>query len=345
MRKERQKYMAGTIQEIARQAGGSRGTVDRVLNQRGKVKREVAERVEAIAKEMGYVPKHKRKGMRIGVVTQLSGSSFMIPVNKGIQDAATYLDERGVTILQRECVGVDENEQKKAIESLINEGIDGLAIMPVEADGIRTYLNEIIEKLGVPVVTFNSDIVGTKRTCFIGLNNTQSGRTAAGLMGLMMQGKGKVLVITGYFSNSASSRRVDGFVEEIKQEYPNIELVGVQSSLEQEEEVEKIIVQTLVAYPDLKGIFVVSGGQAGVKRAFEHLKLSERPFVIIYDMTPQNKKALLEGTVDFLIDQEGYEQGYQAPLVLANMIEKREKPEKEYLYTEIKLKTKYNVEE
>ena len=62
-------------------------------------------------------------------------------------------------------------------------------------------------------------------------------------------------------------------------------------------------------------------------------------------MTPQNKKALLEGTVDFLIDQEGYEQGYQAPLVLANMIEKREKPEKEYLYTEIKLKTKYNVEE
>ena len=69
--------MAGTIQEIARQAGVSRGTVDRVLNQRGKVKREVAERVEAIAKEMGYVPKHKRKGMRIGVVTQLSGSSFI----------------------------------------------------------------------------------------------------------------------------------------------------------------------------------------------------------------------------------------------------------------------------
>mgnify|MGYP002230757316 CR=1 FL=1 len=38
-------------------------------------------------------------------------------------------------------------------------------------------------------------------------------------MGMMMRGKGKVLVITGYFSNSAGSRRVDGFVEELKEEF------------------------------------------------------------------------------------------------------------------------------
>lgn len=337
--------MAGTIQEIAELAGVSRGTVDRALNKRGRVKPEVAKKIEQIAKEIGYVPKRQRKEIHIGVVTQLSGSSFMIQVNRGIQEAAAVLENRGIHLLLRECSSVNEEEQKKAIESLQREGIDGLAIMPVDSDKIRVKLNELTEQKKIPVVTFNSDIVGTKRTCFIGLNNQKSGQAAAGLMGLMMQGHGKVLVITGYFSNSVSSRRVDGFVEEMKRQYPAMELVGVQSSFDHTEEVEKIIVQTMSVYPDLKGIFVASGGQAGVRQAFEKLDLKKRPYVIIYDLTPKNEAALVEGTVDFLIDQEGYEQGYQAPVILADMLEKGEMPEREYLYTEIKIKTRYNVGE
>lgn len=58
--------------------------------------------------------------------------------------------------------------------------------------------------------------------CFVGIDNWKSGRTAAGLMGLMMHGKGRVLGITGYFSNGAGSRRVDGFVEELKNSFPDI---------------------------------------------------------------------------------------------------------------------------
>ena len=53
--------MAATIQQIAELAGVSRGTVDRVLNGRGRVKPEVAEKIEQIAQEVGYVPKHPKK--------------------------------------------------------------------------------------------------------------------------------------------------------------------------------------------------------------------------------------------------------------------------------------------
>ena len=177
----------------------------------------------------------------------------------------------------------------------------------------------------------------------MGLNNWQSGQTAAGLMGLMMRGKGKVLVITGYFSNSAGSRRVDGFVEELKKNFPEMDLVGVQSSFDHTDEVEKIIVNAMSAFTDLEGIFVASGGQAGVKKAFDKLDLHKRPYVIIYDLTPKNEKALLEGTVDFLIDQEGYDQGYRALSILSDMLRRGRMPEKEYMYTEINIKTKYNL--
>lgn len=345
--------MAGTIQQIAELAGVSRGTVDRALNNRGRVNPEVAKRIEDIAGDLGYVPKSRKKaakagvlkerGLRMGVVTQLSGSSFMLEVNKGIREAAKKLLDQGIEVLVKENPSVDEAEQIKAIEELEAVGIDGLAIMPVDCDLVRGKLNLLTEEKKIPVITFNTDIVGTRRYCFVGLDNKKSGRTAAGLMGMMMRGTGKVLVITGYFSNSAGSRRVDGFVEELKKSFPEMELVGVQSSFDQKDEVEKIIVNTMSAFPDLEGIFIASGGQAGAKSALDQVKPFKRPYLIIYDLTPKNEQALLEGTVDFLIDQEGYDQGYRALSILSDLIKQGKMPEKEYMYTEINIKTKYNL--
>lgn len=45
----------------------------------------------------------------------------------------------------------------------------------------------------------------------------------------------------------------------------------------------------------------------------------------------------------FLIDQEGYEQGYRPPNLLYNMIQKGQMPETDHIYTDIKIKNKYNV--
>ena len=346
--------MAGTIQQIAELAGVSRGTVDRALNNRGRINPEVAKQIWQIADEIGYVPKHQRKKeqeqkkleetYRIGVVTQLSNSPFMIQVNKGIYDAAERLLETGVQVIVKENPSVDEEAQLKSILELEEAGIQALAIMPVDCDRIREKLNDLIEEKQIPVVAFNTDIIGTKRNCFVGLDNWKSGQTAAGLMGLMMHGKGKVLGITGYFSNRAGSRRIDGFIEETRKQFPEMNLIGVQSSQDDAKEVEQIIVNTMKIFPDLKGIFVASGGQEGVKAAFDELDLEKRPYVIIYDVTPENVKALNEDTVDFLIDQEGYEQGYRALSILEECLKHGSLPKEEYQYTEISIKTKYNVQ-
>ena len=71
------------------------------------------------------------------------------------------------------------------------------------------------EQNDLPIITFNSDIVGTNRVCYVGLDNKRSGMTAAGLMGMLTRGTGKVLVIT-VSSNSVNNLRVDGFIQELK---------------------------------------------------------------------------------------------------------------------------------
>lgn len=342
--------MAGTIQQIADLAGVSRGTVDRALNHRGRINPDVAERIQKIAEELGYESNRRKKvnmkaegGVKIGVVTLLSKASFMIQVNKGIRDAQSELKEWGMELLIKDNAAVDEEEQLKAIDELVKQSIVGLAIMPVESDRVRARLNELTEELHIPVITFNSDIVGTKRTCFVGLDNKRSGFTAAGLMGMLSCGRGKILVITGFFTNSVNNLRVEGFVQELKNSFPDMELLGVQSSSDDAAEVERIIDSTMSMVPDLAGVFVASGGQAGVCQAFHKRNLKKRPYVIVYDATPRNEKALKEGNFDFLIDQEGYVQGYKPPFLLFDMITKNKKIVNEYVYTDIKIRTKYNI--
>ena len=339
--------MAVTVQQIADATGVSRGTVDRALNNRGRVDPEVAERIRRTAEEMGYVKKPrktngKRKSCRIGIVTQLAGASFMREINRGIREAAEELRDRDVEVLVRESFAVDEKEQVDAIDELRREGIDGLAVMPVDAESVREKINELIDD-GIPVVTFNSDIVGTRRRCFVGMDNVKSGRTAAGLMKMLTGGQGKVLVITGYFTNHVNISRLAGFVEEIKASCPGIEIVGVQGSFDDAAEVEKIVVNTMRPIPDLDGILQVSGGQEGIRAAFEALGVEKRPHVIIYDQTPKNEKVLREDVADFLIDQNGYVQGYRPPHILADIIQKNQMPEQEQILTDITIRTKYNL--
>ena len=324
--------MAVTIQQIAERAGVSRGTVDRALNHRGRINPEVAEKICRLADEMGYVQKERKRSrtakderMKIGVVTQLARSSFMQEVNRGIEKAAQELKEKGIQLILKEGLSVDEDEQLQASEA------------------VREKLNALIEEKNIPVVTFNSDIVGTRRACFVGMDNRKSGRTAAGLLGMMTRGSGKILIITGYFSNHVDNQRVDGFVEEAKKAFPHLEIAGVHGSFDEASEVEHIIENAMMSTSGISGILVVSGGQAGVGKAFDKLRLDRRPYVVIYDQTPKNEKALKNDSVDFLIDQNGYVQGYEPPRILADILTKGQEPEREFLFTDIKIKTKYNL--
>lgn len=344
-----EEQMAVTIQDIAQRVGVSRGTVDRALNNRGRINPEVAERIRQATAELGYVHRPRKRQStadgpkRIGIVTQLSQAAFMQEISRGNQTAKKELEDLGIEVVIRNRASVDEQEQLDAIDELLNMGIDGLAIMPVDSERVRDRLNWMIQEKQIPVVTFNSDIVGTKRSCFVGMDNQQSGRTAAGLLAMMTRGTGKILIITGYFSSLLNNSRVDGFVDELKKTAPTLEIAGVQGSFNQAEEVEKIITNAMMSISGINGIFLVSGGQEGIEKAFQKLGIEQRPYVVLYDRIPENEKLLMEGTADFLIDQNGFEQGYRPLRILADLILNGEAPQKEYFYTGIDIKTKYNL--
>ena len=95
----------------------------------------------------------------------------MLEVKRGIQTGKKELEELGVEVIVKENTSVREEDQLRAIDELVKEGIQGLALMPVDTEGVREKLNWLVNEKKIPVVTFNSDIVGTKRCCFVGMDN------------------------------------------------------------------------------------------------------------------------------------------------------------------------------
>ena len=341
--------MAVTMQQIGELAGVSRGTVDRVLNRRGRVKPEVSKRIFAIAQELGYVVKSEKKAMRqqkhyrIGVITQLSSASFMEDILKGIENAKNYYKSWNVEVILRRGESVDESEQLRLLRELEAEGMDALALMPVESKKIAAHLNDLVREKHIPVVTFNSDTAAIERTCFVGMDNRQSGLVAAGLMASITEQSGSILIVIGHFANFANINRVEGFVSELRRICPRLEIANVQASFDDEAEVEKIVSNALLTLPNLQGILICSGGQRGIARAFQKMNLEKRPKVIVYDQTKVTEQLLMDGAVDFLIDQNGYYQGYMPIKLLAYYFTQNYQIEERHWLTEIRIKNSYNL--
>ena len=83
-----------TLQQIAEAAGVSRGTVDRALNNRGRINPEVAEKIRKLADEMGYQPNRagralaiSKRSISIGMLVQAAATPFMEEVLEGVQAA------------------------------------------------------------------------------------------------------------------------------------------------------------------------------------------------------------------------------------------------------------------
>ncbi|MDO5703396.1 MAG: LacI family DNA-binding transcriptional regulator, partial [Lachnospiraceae bacterium] len=126
-----------TIQKIAEMAGVSRGTVDRVLNNRSYVQKDVRDRVLEIVRETGYVSQReahlreredRSKELCIGVLlpNPQFGVQFLEEVKQGIENAQTGLEDSNVKILVRQCESELPEEAVSLIDELMKKGARGV---------------------------------------------------------------------------------------------------------------------------------------------------------------------------------------------------------------------------
>lgn len=341
--------MAVTAQQIAELAGVSRGTVDRALHHRGRVNPEVAARIFRIATELGYKPNLIRQALvktkhdfKIGAIVQSAETPTMKIVLEGLKRAAEELRASGIEVIIRELSGLDEELLLENIEDLVLQGVQGLAISPNNTPELRQCIDQL-DQQNIPVVTFNSDVPGSKRICFIGMNNYRGGQTAAGLMCQMIPVGSKVFPLTGHLSNTAHNNRLNSFCETLQQETDyGITVLPFQPCFDRDDYAYEITHHILSANPDVAGVYVAANGQQGVCQAIDDLGLKRRVKVVAFDLNAITMELLQSESLSCVLDQKAFEQGYRSPYVLYEYVTHQKNPPSELIYTDIAIRTKYN---
>ncbi|MDO4270807.1 MAG: LacI family DNA-binding transcriptional regulator [Eubacteriales bacterium] len=340
--------MAVTLAQIAALAGVSRGTVDRALNNRGRVDPKVAARVRRIAQELGYRPNRAgrllalaKNPIRIGVIVQSVETMFMHMVYEEAERARAHFASEGAEVLLRPLEGVDAGRQLAAIDELVAAGADGLAITPAEDARVRARLKELSARM--PVVTFNTDLPQSGRLCYVGSDNYACGRACAGLMNLLLGGTGKVLVVAGQENNLAHRQRVDGFCEEASAEFPSLSLLPPETCGDDQQLAHDIVCAAVRTHPDLRGVYVSVNGQIGACDAIRELGLQGRVHLICHDLSRQNADNIRAGLIDFLIDQDAHLQGFRPVELLLDYLLVGEKPQDDSILARIDIRNRYNI--
>lgn len=307
-----------TIEDVAKKAGVGRGTVDRVIHNRGRISAETRKKVLRCIEELDYKPNKaarmlaKKGNYRVAVTFHNEEKEFWDQIKSGIERAAEEYKVLGVTVDYYILPKIDIDKQLEIINHVIESKYDGLAIVPYDSEKISDALNLAIDK-GIEVVTFNNK---DKRIhcCYVGHDGVQSGRTAGKMMSLIAKHHCKYAIISAHSKMmNQIDERCEGFQEVVKQKRGDMQFKGVFSFSEDCKEVYTRIREILEKMSDeIDAIYVTTAIAGVVAKAINDSKLGKKIIFIGHDLTDSNLHYMREGIIDIIIGQEPERQGYSA---------------------------------
>lgn len=327
---------------VAQLAGVSRGTVDRVLNNRSYVKEEVRERVLNAVRETGYVsPReiHLReyeeerqedglRPLRLGVVLPNwgFGHQFLEGVRQGISEAKAELEDAKVEVLVRQCRTDLPAEAVELLRELQQEGVEGVAACLIQDRAVEEELLRMKEA-GVPCVTFNTDLPESGRELFVGQDIRKSGRLAAQLMSGCIRPGEQILVALGNRKFDGHRLRLKGFEERMAElGFPKEDLL-VAETFNDYATTLRAVSDAIRSHPGLRGIYMANLSVTACAESVRAYNLTGRIHVICHDINDGIRQLMREGAVDFTIPQDFVFQGREPLLWLTARLRKREMPQ------------------
>lgn len=336
-----------TIKEIATLAGVSRGTVDRVLNHRGDVNPQTEEKILRIIRDLDYKPNKagivlaaQKKNLKLGVVLLGVGNPFFNDVLLGVHEKEQELAGYNCSVLIRQTE-YSLQQQLDAIDSLLAEGIGGLAISPYNDGAVREKINSLFEQ-GIPVVTLNTDIENSSRIAYVGSNFYRSGEAAAGLMRLMTRGEVRVGIVSGSRDILCHTERIAGFSHVIES-YPNIRIADIVNNNDDDKVSCELTKKLLTDHPEINAFYFTAGGVYGGCQAIEASGRKSDMTVITNDMVPTTREYMQKGLIAATICQQPFQQGSQPLALLFTYLTTGEMPASENNYVDVDIRIRENL--
>lgn len=114
--------------------------------------------------------------------------------------------------------------QNKQINQFVDEGVDVLIVSPNQLSAISKAVERAYDK-GIPVILYDRKTNSDKYTAFIGCDNYTIGKSMGTFIAQQLQGKGRIVEISGLEGSSPALERHRGFMDAIKP-YPGLQVVA-----------------------------------------------------------------------------------------------------------------------
>lgn len=304
-----------TIKDIAQLAGVSKGTVDRVLHNRGKVSPKALDSINAVLNEIDYEPNLIARNLKNNKIYTISVvlpdpayDSYWKPCIKGIQDAIKEFKAFNLSIKAHYFNPEDTNSFIDINENVLQLKPDAVLLAPLFFHEALTAI-ENYNKQGTLVNAFNNQVPSEEIRNFVGQNLYQSGRVAAKLMEVITQnGQIAIIHIDEKFKNAIHMQEKEKgfrnyFLENKKSDQDITTLKLKKSTYEIK------FTDFLKENPNLSGIFITTSKAYQVARIINETN-NNKISIIGYDLLEDNINYLNKGTIDFLINQNPKQQVY-----------------------------------
>jgi LacI family transcriptional regulator len=287
-----------TITDVARRAGVSVATVDRVLNGRHRVREETARRVYEAASEISYHAASLIKQRMIADLPEVSFGFILQKEHQPFYQAFAEELERAVAAApgirgRATIVFVKNQTPEEVIEALeaLKGRCDVFAMTSLDHHTV-TRAVAALKAEGKQVFSLLSDFAQGVREAYVGTNNLRVGRTAAWFISRTARRPGKVALFVGSHRWHGHELRETGFRSYFREYAPQFEVLETLVNLETRQVTYEATLNLLERYPDLAGFYVAGGGMEGAIKALREMPSDIRPSVIVNERTADSISAL-----------------------------------------------------
>jgi len=163
-------------------------------------------------------------GIRVGV-TVYNMSSFITQGQEGME---AYAEANDIELLWNSANN-DVATQASQVESLINQGVDAIIIVPVQADSLQPQL-EAAEEAGIPVLAVNTTLSNEELiTSAVLPDDVAAGAQEMQMMADALNGEGNIVILQGPLGSSPELDRTEG-IESVLEENPNIKVLAMDTA-------------------------------------------------------------------------------------------------------------------
>jgi LacI family transcriptional regulator len=291
-------WQGPTIAEIAAEAGVSTATVDRVVNGRGGVAAEKAQAVlAALERRQGPPGAAAAPSIRLGFACD-SGQTFTATLVQALERVAAEDPGLGLEIFTQPTAEVDPPDFAEHISAMLSR-CDGLLLVARE----HFAINRAVQAAdGTPVVCLTTDLPGSGRIAYVGMDQERAGSTAAWLMGRLTGGRPGRIVLVASAPYRCQEEREIGFRRVLRTEFPTLSVEESINSSDDPDFAYATMREILAAGPAPLGVYNTAGGNVGIARAIA--EAGPAVAFIGHELNENSARLLEEGGMDAVLSHD-----------------------------------------